>query len=528
MESPVPVQSANRKIARAALTVMAAFVVSSLVGLLRGIVIANAFGTSTQLDAFYSANRITELLFNLVAGGALASAFIPTFTGFLTNEDSKSAWRLASSVVNLVLVVLVAVSILAAIFAEQVVQVMFILDPTVKVAEVRLTATLLRTMLPSVAIFGVSGLLMGVLNANQVFLVPAIAPSMYSLGIMLGTWLLAPALGTQGLALGTVLGAGLHLLVQAPSLWRLKGRRYFLSFGRGNPAVKEVLRLMAPRLLGVAIVQINFIINTIIANGQLDGSVSAITYAFALLMMPEMAIAQSIAIASLPTFSEQVARGRRDEMRSSLATTLRSVLFLALPASLGLILLRQPLVAFLYQRGTFDARSTQMVAWALLFYAAGLVAHSVVEIVSRAFYALHDTRTPVMVGVFAMSLNVGLSFLLSWVFAQLGWMPHGGLALANTIATFLEMAGLVVLMRRRLNGLHERRVWAGLGQAAVATLVMGLAISGWLAATTGQRDLLVALGGVALGGVIYAVMGAVLRVPELYSLMGAVKKRIGL
>jgi putative peptidoglycan lipid II flippase len=529
METLTPSLVANRRIARAAATVMAAFIFSSLVGLARGVVIAHAFGTSANLDSFNSANRITELLFNLVAGGALASAFIPTFTGFLTRDDRHGAWRLASAVVNLVLGVLIAASLLAAVLAPQIVRyVLFALDPSVPITQFDLTVTLLRTMLPSVAIFGVSGLLMGILNANQVFLVPAIAPAMYSLGMMLGVWLLAPALGIQGLALGTVIGAGLHLLVQLPSVWRLKGRRYFLSLGRRNPAVKEVIRLMAPRLFGVAIVQLNFIINTIIAMGQPAGSVSSITLAFSLMMMPEMAIAQSIAIASLPTFSEQVARDRRDDMRSSLAATLRSVLFLALPASIGLIVLRRPLVAFLYQRGAFNAISTELVAWALLFYAGGLVFHSVVEIVSRAFYALHDTRTPVLVGVCAMSLNVALSLALSSLFASQGWMPHGGLALANSIATALEMTALLVLMRRRLNGLQDRKVWAGLGQALLATAVMGLAVFGWTMAARDQRAMLVAGGGVVLGGGIYALMGVILRVPELTGLARAVRRRIGL
>jgi putative peptidoglycan lipid II flippase len=528
METPSPSQTANRRIARAAVTVMAAFIFSSLVGLAKGVVIAHAFGTSADLDSFNSANRITELLFNLVAGGALASAFIPTFSGFLTRDDRNGAWRLASAVVNLVLVVLITASILAAIFAPQIVRyVLFVLAPDVKVTQFDLTVTLLRTMLPSVAIFGVSGLLMGILNANQVFLVPAIAPAMYSLGIMLGTWLLAPTLGIQGLALGTVIGAVLHLLVQLPSAWRLKGRRYFLSLGRDNPAVKEVIRLMAPRLFGVAIVQLNFIVNTMIAMGQPAGSVSAITLAFTLMMMPEMAIAQSIAIASLPTFSDQVARDRRDEMRASLAAALRSILFLALPASIGLILLRRPLVAFLYQRGAFDAQSTELVAWALLFYAGGLVFHSVVEIVSRAFYALHDTRTPVLVGVGAMSLNVVLSFSLSSLFAFQGWMPHGGLALANSIATALEMTALLVLMRRRLNGLQDRQMWAGVAQALLATAVMGLAVFGWTMAARDQGVMFVAAGGVVLGGGVYALMGAIMRVPELTGLVRAIRRRIG-
>ena len=209
-------------------------------------------------------------------------------------------------------------------------------------------------------------------------------------------------------------------------------------------------RLMAPRLLGVAVVQLNFWLNTFLASFQPEGSLAAITFAFPLMIMPEAAIAQSIAIAALPTFSAQVARGKLAEMRASLAATLRGVLFLAIPAAVGLILLRFPLVNMIYQRNAFDETSTQMVAWALLWYAAGLVGHSVVEIVSRSFYALHDTKTPVFVGVGAMGLNLGFSFLFSALFSRIGWMPHGGLALANSFATTLEMVLLLVLMRRRL------------------------------------------------------------------------------
>ena len=528
MEDTAPTQTANRRIARAALTVMAAFILSSLVGLLRNTVITNAFGTSVDLDSFNAANRITELLFNLVAGGALASAFIPTYTVFLAHKDNSGAWRLASSVINLVLLVLITISILATLFAPLIVRdVLFLLAPDVEVTQFNLTVHLLQTMLPSVAIFGVSGLIMGILNANQIFLVPAIAPAMYSIGMILGTWLLAPSMGIQGLALGTVIGAVLHLLVQLPTLLKLKGRQYFLSLGLHNPAVKEVIRLMAPRLFGVAIVQLNFIVNTIIALSLPAGSVTSISLAFQLMMMPEMAIAQSIAIASLPTFSEQVARDRRDEMRYSLATSLRSMLFLALPASLGLLLLRTPLITFLYQHGEFDTHSTDMVAWALLFYSAGLVAHSVVEVVSRAFYALHDTRTPVIVGVFAMSINVGLSLGLSRLFTIYGWMPHGGLALANTLATALEMAALLILMRHRLKGLDGHHILISLGQAFLATILMGLAVLGWLVITQNQRSILIVGGGVLVGGGVYLLAGLLMRVPELSTLVGILRKRLG-
>ena len=197
--------------------------------------------------------------------------------------------------------------------------------------------------------------------------------------------------------------------------------------------------------------------------------------------MPLAAIAQSVAVAALPTFSDQAARGQLDEMRASLAVSLRGVLLLAVPASLGLMVLRKPLVALLYQHGDlFTDESTELVAWALLFYAFGLVAFSIVEIVSRAFYALHDTRTPVVVGVIAMSLNLVFSLLFSDLFRRIGWAPHGGLALANSVATYLEAFALLYLMRRRLGGLHGRSILAGFGQAGAAALVMWAVLVGWL------------------------------------------------
>lgn len=528
-ENPAPQKqsSANQQIARAAGTVMVAFILSNLVGLLRGVVITDAFGTSAELDSFNAANRIAELLFNLVAGGALGSAFIPTFTGFITRKDRAGAWRLASGVINLVFLALVLISSLAWVFAPWIVRDgLFLLVPETDPVQARLTTSLLRIMLPSVVIFGISGLVMGILNAHQIFLIPAIAPAMYSAGMILGTLLLPEAWGIQRLAVGAVLGAALHLVVQLPRLWRLRGRAYHVYLGLRDSAVREVFRLMGPRLLGVAIVQLNFIVNTVIALGQPEGSVTAITLAFSLMLMPQMAIAQSAAIASLPTFSAQVALDKLDEMRSSLASTLRAVLLLAIPASAGLILLRVPLVEALYQRGEFTARSTELVAWALLWYAAGLVGHALVEILSRAFYALHDTRTPVTVGVAAMGLNIGFSLLFSAVFEQVGWMPHGGLALANSLATALESVALILLMRKRLKGLEGRRIWRGVGVALLGTALMSGGVLAWRWLLADAGSILHLLGSLGLALMVYGGLMWALGMPELLGMIRTVFRRI--
>ncbi len=425
----------NRQIARAAGTVMAAFVVSNIAGLARQVLVANAFGTSADMEAFNAANRVSETLFNLVAGGALASAFIPTFTGLLAQNEKGRAWYLASAVMNLALLVTSILAALAAFFAPWVVEHLLAPGFSADPEKYALTVALLRIMLPSAVIFGLSGLAMSILNSHQVFIYPALAPAMYQAGLIFGVTVLHP-FGIFGLAWGVVIGAGLHFLLQVPPLMHIGGA-YHLDFGRESPDIGEIIRMMGPRLLGVAVVQLNFWINTRLASHFIEGSVTGIVLAFSLMLLPQAAIAQSIAIAAMPTLSAQVALGKLDEMRRSLTASLRGALVLSVPASIGLVVLRRPIVALLYQRGEFTAQSTELVAWALLWYGLGLVGHALVEILSRAFYSLHDTRTPVLIGVVAMGLNVVFSYLFSGVFSLIDWMAHGGLALATSLAVSL-------------------------------------------------------------------------------------------
>jgi len=514
--------SANRQIARAAGTVMLAFALSNLIGLVRQILISRAFGTDRSIDAFYAASTYPNLIFNLVAGGALSSAFIPTFTGLLAKNERRPAWKLASSITNLILLALSILSILSVFLAPQIIK--YILAPDFQPDQQQLASSLLRILLIAPAIFGVSGLLMGILNAHQRFLLPALAPSMYWIGMILGLLFLVPFMGIYGLAWGAVLGAVLHLAVQIPDLLKLPFRVYFPTLGLDSETVREVGRLMIPRLVGVGVVQLNFVINVIIASGLSEGSLSAINYAWQIMTMPQVVIAQAIAIAALPTFSAQIARGDPRAMRASLAATLRGVVFLSLPASLGLILLREPLITLLFKRGSFDDQSVNLVSWALLWYAAGLIGHNVVEILSRAFYALHDTKTPVLVGASAMTLNIVFSFAFSSLFAKIGWMPHGGLALANSLATALEMTALFIFMRSRLKGLEGRNIWRGFVQAALGTLVMSLVVVLWLHISGSVW--MVVLGGVALGCLCYGVSLWAMRVPELAAAISGINQRL--
>lgn len=501
---------------------MAAILLSNLTGLARIILMGRVFGTSAEMDAFTPANRVAETLFTLVAGGALGSAFIPTFTGLLTQGRTKRAWELASSVANLILIVLTFASALAAVFAPQIVR--YLLVPGFDPYRQQLTINLLRIMLPTAVIFGLSGLVMGILNSQQVFLVPALTPSLFNLGQIFGMLVLAPYWGIYGLAAGVLIGTALHLGVQLPTLLRHRGP-FFPILGLNLPEVREVGRLMGPRVFGVAVVQLNFWVNNFLASRMAYGSLAAIGYAFPLMLMPLNIIASSVATAALPTFSAQYAQGKLDELREALAASLRGVLLLSIPATFGLILLRRPLLLLLFD---LDPASTDLVSWALLWYTVGLVGHSGVEILARSFFALHDTRTPVIMTSIAMGLNVLFSLLFSALFARLGWMPHGGLALANSLATGLEMAGLLWLMRRRLDGLNGRQVLVGVAKGLLAALVMAGGLWLWLRIVEGQPAWLITLGGALLGGLVYGIAILALRVEELYSLLSFGMAKLGL
>jgi len=256
--------------------------------------------------------------------------------------------------------------------------------------------------------------------------------------------------------------------------------------------------------------------------------VTGVVVAFMLMLLPQAALAQSIATAAMPTLARQFTQNKLDDVRTSLAASLRAVLLLSTPASVGLILLRKPLIALIYQRGQFDAHSTELVAWALLWYAAGLVGHSVVEILARAFYALHDTKTPVFIGAAAMTLNVIFSFVFSALFEKVGWMPHGGLALANSLATALEMVVLTLLMRKRLRGLQGKTILNAILASVAGSAAMAAGLWFWIVQTSQQPVWLIGLGGAAIGSLIYAVVMILLRVKEMRSLGNFVLQKLRL
>ncbi len=513
---------------------MAAFVLSRALGLLREVLLGSTFGAGVELDAFRAASRVTETLYLLVAGGALGSAFIPTFTSYLARDERRTAWLVASAVMNLVLLITSLAAAAAFLAAPWLVG--KVLAPGFDPPARALTISLLRWMLASTVVFGVSGLLMGILNANEHFASPALAPSMYNLGIIGGTVLLAPLWGIHGVAIGVVIGASLHLAVQLPALLRLDWR-YTPTLGLHLGGVREVARLMGPRVLGMAITQLNFWINTNLGSRvEAEGVVAALSFGWLLMLLPQGVFAQAIATVLFPSLSAQAARGEQAAFRHTLRTAMQALFYLTFPATIGLILLRQPLVQMLFMRGAFDARAVAMVSWALAWYAVGLIAHSELEVVTRAFYALHDTATPVWVGGAAMALNAVLSVALVWTFRWIGlryfapayqeWMSLGGLALANSLATTLETMTLTCLLRHRLGGLGGRQLGATGWRVIVGGMAMGSALVAFLGLPM-CNPWLRGIGGIALGALVFTTVTALLRSPEARLMIETARRRWG-
>lgn len=514
MVSPATAAARPRQLARAATIITVFFITSRVLGLARDIVISHQFGTSRALDAYFAAFNVPDFIFNLVAGGALGSAFIPTFAAALALGDTRRAWRLASAVINLALILITALAALLAIFAPQVVAAT--VARGFAPADQALTASLMRWMLITPIVFGVSGIVMGILNSHQHFVLPALAPVLYNAAIIAGALFLAPTLGVYGLAAGVVAGAFLHLWIQIP--WLVRARmQYTPVLGLDNPDVREVGRLMLPRTFGIAAVQINFLVNTILASGLPAGAIAALSYSWRLMLLPVGIVGQSLATAVFPTFSEQNARNDINDFRRTFSTAFRATLFLTIPAAVGLFILGRPLVALVFQRGEFDAQSTAETAWALQFYAVALFAHSGLEILTRAFYAMHDTKTPVFVGVGAMVLNIALSLALLAPLAQ------GGLALASSIATILEMLTLLALLRRRMVGIDEQTIMRSVARIAAGALAMGAALVAFANWSAPRGTLFVAVGGAALGAAVYFIVTAALRSEEIDFVLRRIK-----
>ncbi|MEX2159149.1 MAG: murein biosynthesis integral membrane protein MurJ [Dehalococcoidia bacterium] len=511
---------ARPSLASAAAIVAAGFLLSRLLGVLRTVAIANTFGTSPELSAYLVGFRLPDLVFQLLAGATLGSAFIPTFARMFTKDGEEAAWRMARSVLNLVLLATIVFAVLGFIFAPLLVPAMApgLGEDSGQQEELRsLAIDLTRIMMVSPVLFAVSGMFMGILNARHHFLFPAIAPALYNIAIIVAALAFD---SVHALAWAVVIGAGLHLVVQVPALVAV-GMRYKPEADWRDPEVREVGRLMAPRVIGLAAFQFNLLITVFFASTVSDEAISGITYAWLITLTPLALFGMAISTAVFPTMAEQAVANLR-ELRWTLEQSLRLILFLTLPCAAALMVLGGPLVSFVFKWGAFDAASRDLTQSALLYYAIGLFALAATEILSRAFYALRDTRTPVMFAVVAMAVNLVLSAALVH--------PFGikGLALSVSLATIVEAALLFWTLRSRLEGLDLRAIGMSVGRTAVAVVLMVEVMGGYLVLLdqAGHLDMntkldsfLALAGASALGTVVFAWAARALRSEELETVL---------
>ena len=513
-------------IARASAIMIVTLVASRVLGWLRLSVIGAHFGETPELDAFWAAFKIPDAIFGLVVAGALASAFIPVFTSYLAREREDEAWHVASSVMNAVLLLLVGFSIVMWIAAPYVVPTF--VAPFHDPKQIALTVDLTRLMLLSPIFMGLSSLTTGILNSYRQFLSSATAPLVYNLVIILFTQFGYPFLGIHAVAIGVVVGALVMWLVQLPEL-TFRRTRYSFALDLSHSGVRDVLRLAGPRTLALGAVQIVFFVDTYLAVGMPEGSLTALVYANQLLLLPLGVFSIAISAAVFPTLSHYASLGQVGRMRDTVQQAIRWILFLTLPTAIVMIVLRRPIVNLLFQYGSFGPEARELTQAAFLFYSLGLAGHALVQILARVYFASRDTTTPLALTLISIGSNVVLSVTLAPV------LGINGLALANSIATLLEAALLFILLASR-----ARLRLVGLGVSTLkqlsASLLMGVAMFGFIRVTNLPFDLFVdppklvlalqTILAAAVGGLVYLAAAYLMQIGELQEIFAVIRARV--
>ena len=499
---------------RSSTLVMLFFAIGKLTGLIRARLISTGFGTGPEFDAFTAANQLPEVFFTVIAGGSLAAAFIPVYSAYLNDKSTSESARLANTIITAVIVILGAISLLGALFAPWLTRV--ILVPDFPADQQRLTASIMRIILIQTTIFGISGVLSSMLNAHQHFALPALAPLALDIGYAVGIYFLVPSLGIHGLAWGTVVGGILHIAIQLPALFHYR-IRYRPAAAFQLAGVREIAKLMGPRIVTLGTIQIADLFIIRLASGLPPGSTSGYFYGYALMQLPQTLFGTAIALVFFPTFAEYFNRGNIAKLKETAVSALNIIWTLTIPAAAGLVLLGRPAIGLLLEGGQFDSASTQLVYSVLLVFSVRVVSEATLEIVARLFYARHNTRTPMFAYLGWLLVNTGLAYALVPSYGIVG------LALASTIAFTLLSAILFWLNRRDLGDLDERRLLTGVIRALLATGGMSIVILGIEQVING-RFLFLFIAAVT-GSLTYLILNLLLGGQEIPSLLRLLRKR---
>ncbi|SHE66887.1 murein biosynthesis integral membrane protein MurJ [Desulforamulus putei] len=466
--------STGKMIARATLVIAVINLLSRILGFVREQVIAYMFGATGVTDAYVVAYNIPNAVFAIVIG-ALATVVVPVFSEYAAKGQKDEAWRLFNTVITMVVIIFSLITV-AGIFAAPLL--VKLTAPGLSTEVAGLATRLTVIMLPILVFYGLSTVFQGLLNANQVFGIPALSVSVTNITIIVAALTLGSAYGIDGLAAGTVLGFVLAALMQVPKL-RQVGFRFKFNTDWRHPGVRKVLYLVMPVAIGTSLNQIYLIIDRILASGLAEGSISALNYANRIILMPITFFVLAVGTAFYPTITALASQGQKQELADTVLRAIRMVILFSLPAGVGLMVLATPIIKLLFEHGQFTARATEMTAFALMMYAIGLVGQAANIILTRAFYAQQDTRTPVILMAVTVVVNLIFSLLL------IGPLKHGGLALANSIASLVNTAMLTWFLNKRIPGMLNAGVVKFLLQTSLATAAMAAAARGVDAAMAG-------------------------------------------
>ena len=543
-------------VARSAGIVSIAVMFSRLLGLVREMVFARYFGAGFIYDAYQVAFRIPNVLRDLFAEGALSAAFVKVFTDYQINKSEREAWQLASLVLNALAVVLSVVCIIGIIFSRQFIG---IIAEGFSPEKAALAATLTQIMFPFILLVAMAAVAMGVLNTKGVFGIPASASTVFNIvsvlfGLGLAYWLsqggwelsgdknAIPSSAAQwaiiGMAIGTTIGGAAQFLIQVPSLYKV-GFRFHPGLSFTNPGVRHVMRLMTPAILGTSAVQINVLVNTMFVAG-IEGGVSWLSYAFRLMQFPIGLFGVAIGTASVPVLSRMASEGKTKDFRDTLSSSINLVFLMTLPSACGLIVLGEPIIRLIYVRGAFKESDVPMTALALAGYSIGLTGYAAIKVLSPAFYALDDAKTPMIIALASIVVNAVASFFFRNWLSGVGVTPespsgygHVGVALATSTVALVNFFALALFMRHRIKRLNGREVFSSFIRIAIASLIMSVVayfsyrlLTNYFAVKTLIIKLIEAFFPIGLGGLSFLVAAKLLRIQELEKLYSNFRRKL--
>ncbi len=523
-QKPQKKKSTSVLYAAGMLTIM--MTISRVLGFVRDISVSGMFGISWQADAYTAAFIVPDLIYFALVGGGLSSAFIPVFSSYLATEKEEDGYVMASTILNIVAIVSMVLIAIGMVFTPQMVDLLTDFRHEEAEQTTALTILLTRIMFAQSFFMCLAGISQGILQCYKEFTIPALGAVVYNIAIIVIGLLLAQKIGIMGFTIGVVAGAALNLLMQIRAMRQYRFS-YRLTLNLHHPGVKKFFLLFMPVVLGLSMNEINLVVSQYLASSLGEGVMYALKQAQRIMMLPVGIFAAAIGLSVFPTMTGHVARGEMEAYKQNLTMGLRTIIFITLPASVGLMALSHPVVRAMYQQGAVTYAQVELVSAILVFYCIGIVGYGAQQILNRGFYAVQDTKSPVLINIFVLLFNIVLSIAL------VEPLEYRGLALAYSLTGLLSMAVLGIFLRRKIGPYGGSVLVKSALQSVVASAVMGVAVyytaaglEQVLDVTNKLMQVVQVAAGIGVGVVVYAVMAIVMRMEEARMVLGVVKRKL--